>query len=288
MENCGIIDILWIYRNIGEYLWPICINLKTRIKFVILLHLHLFLNVKMQYVMPINLRESFIFCVDGELVLISFKTIFSKALKFQRFFSVLKLRSIHRLLNNYLNLNKIIKIFRICMNLIYPNEDRTQSERTRNNRNNSETQNLFWLPRNSENGQQDGYQETTWWRQKTKPSRDFIRARLKWKNCWEISAWLCNYFMMFTTVLKSLKVKPTTATSFPISSLTPDGKIKFYVVEKIENYSRNFSCQFSFFLMSLNIITQSPPLFRRINEKGRKNPPDKEGKRLHKIWIKLQ
>lgn len=168
------------------------------------------------------------------------------------------------------------------MNLIYPNEDRTQSERTRNNRNNSETQNLFWLPRNSENGQQDGYRETSWWRQKknTKAITRFHSSEtLKEKLLGNYSAWLCNYIMMFTTVLKSLKVKTTTATSFPISSLTPDGKIKFYVVEKIENYSRNFSCQFSSFLMSLNIITRKPSAFPPHKWKGSKNPPDKRRKK---------
>ena len=126
-------------------------------------------------------------------------------------------------------------------------------------------------------------------KKKTKAITRFHSSEtLKEKLLRKFSAWLCNYIMMFTTVLKSLKVKATTATSFPISSLTPDGKIKFYVVEKIENYSRNFLCQFSSFLMSLNIITQSPLLFRRTNEKEAKIHQTKEGKRLHKIWIKLQ
>lgn len=124
---------------------------------------------------------------------------------------------------------------------------------TKNNRNNFETEKTcfdYRETRPSENGQQDGYRRRSWWRQKknrikslrnshisksdfAQNFRDSLENRRETRNLrhdYAITFWCLRHFKV---------TKASTQLSFlSLPSWMPDGKIKFYAAEKIENYSR--------------------------------------------------
>lgn len=129
-------DVLMSFNKfieIEDYLRAICINLKSSFKWSHLIESHPYAKLH-----SVNSHKYRISRARRWAIWLGLRRLFfshdwgkkkkkKEALKFLRCFQIA--RSIHRLLNNYLNLNKIIKIFsRICMNLIYQKKNPTKSE----------------------------------------------------------------------------------------------------------------------------------------------------------------